>query len=370
MMGRLMVRYGRSVGTVFLTLIAVVFVMLLLPDLAQAQATNVQKAGPAEVLVGQDFTYTITATNDGIVGVTVADTLPLGVDLNGPLPAGCNSTEAGNIVTVTCNLTTVAAGAPVTLALNVEAPNNGGQITNQATVDGVSSNVVTTDVVPSADIQIVKEANPNPVDLGDNLTFTLNVINRGPSNAPFVRIRDDLPGNVILISVDENEGDDCTVRPGQIIECDFTNLASGEGRSVLVTVEPEEAGTVKNTARVIRGTIGVVDPNAANNVDTVTVTVEADPDPTPDPNPTPDPTPNPDPGDNSDNNGNSGNGTDEDNGSDTVVISGDNNDVDQGTIPNKPLPDTGGANAGILVGAGLLVLFVGFLTWISRFRSL
>lgn len=372
-MGRTMVRYRRSLNVTPFVLMSVMFVTLLLQSPAQSQANNVRKSGPDQVLVGQNFTYTISAVNDANPGVLVSDVLDPGVDLNGPLPTGCTSVEANNIVTITCNLPNIAANAQVSLNLNVEAPNTVGQIDNEAVVDSTRSNTVTTTVVPAADIQIVKEANPNPVDLGDNLTFTLNVINRGPSEAPFVRIRDDLPGNVILISVDENEGDDCTIRPGQIIECDFRSLAPGEGRSVLVTVEPEEAGTVTNTARVIRGTIGVVDPNNANNIDTVSVTVEDE---------------NADGGTTGGTGGETTSGTTAPSGSTTpsgggsTMLSGEETEVTviQGvtiikeSIPGgKTLPSTGGAEneastAGRFLGVGFAFLLGAVVIRLAKFR--
>lgn len=55
---------------------------------------------------------------------------------------------------------------------------------------------------------------------------------------------------------------------------------------------------------------------------------------------------------------------------DSRDVSSDEDDVVDGTTPNKDLPETGGANAGALLGVGAFLLFVGFLAWISRYRSL
>ncbi|QIN80179.1 hypothetical protein GBA65_18515 [Rubrobacter marinus] len=64
-------------------------------------------------------------------------------------------------------------------------------------------------------------------------------------------------------------------------------------------------------------------------------------------------------------NGNNGDDGDDNGGN----VSDDDNDVDDDTIPDKDLPDTGGAGAGVLGGAGLIVLFAVFLVRISKFQS-
>lgn len=91
-----------------------------------------------------------------------------------------------------------------------------------------------------------------------------------------VFLTDDLPGNVIFISGDEGENI-CDLEPGQVVECYLVDLLPGVSTQVQVFVEPEEAGTLTNTAQV---TSTVADPNLANNQDSVTTTVEGGEDPT------------------------------------------------------------------------------------------
>ena len=124
---------------------------------------------------------------------------------------------------------------------------------------------------------ITKNDNPEPVDVGDNLAYTLRVTNRGPQEATGVELVDDLPGNVIFIELDEGENNRCNLRPGQVVDCELVDLGPGESTMVRVLVEPEEAGTITNTARVSSNT---ADPRRGNNVDSVRTTVEADTEPT------------------------------------------------------------------------------------------
>ncbi len=75
------------------------------------------------MLAGEDFTYTI-AVRTGATAATdveIVDTLDEGVDLDGPLPANCTSTKAASIITVRCDLGTVAANTTETITLNAWA---------------------------------------------------------------------------------------------------------------------------------------------------------------------------------------------------------------------------------------------------------
>ena len=275
-MGGGMVRHGVSAWTILLALVAATLAVLLPQNLAQARVATVEKTGPEAVLARQDFSYTITIRTDGTAAenVVLTDPLPVGVDLNGPLPTGCTSANdpAADQITVTCNLGTIPADTTRTVVLNVEAPDDATQdIQNTATVtstgDTDPSNPVATDVLPSADLVITKRANPDPVDVGDNLAFTLRVANRGPQAAPNVVLEDNLPGNVQVIGTDRR----CGVETGQIVVCNLGTLEPNTFTTVRVVVEPERAGTVNNTAQVESGR---GDPNPGNNAASVSVTVE------------------------------------------------------------------------------------------------
>jgi uncharacterized repeat protein (TIGR01451 family) len=274
----------RTLTKVVAAFAVVLLALALWGSPAWAQVTSLEKTGPDEVLAGEDFTYAIavrTATNPA-TDVEVVDELPSGVDLNGTLPPGCTSDEALNRITVTCDLGEVAANTTETITLEVEAPESTGTITNTAECTDVAlaeacADTVETEVLPAADLVITKDDNPEPVDVGDNLAYTLRVTNRGPQEATGVELVDDLPGNVIFIELDEGENNRCNLRPGQVVDCALGDLGPGESTRVRVLVEPEEAGTITNTARVSSNT---ADPRRGNNVDSVRTTVEADTEPT------------------------------------------------------------------------------------------
>jgi len=92
---------------------------------------------PDPLTVNGQLTYTVTVTNGGpgtATGVQVTDTLPEGMVLAGP--AGSSQGECGGTRTVTCNLGTLAAGAPpTTVTINV-IPTTTGFFSNTARVVG------------------------------------------------------------------------------------------------------------------------------------------------------------------------------------------------------------------------------------------
>lgn len=95
------------------------------PDLA------LTKSGPASIVVGQTFAYTIGVTNTGsgnATGVVVTDVLPAQVTF-----ASSSSTQGtcSGTTTVTCTIGTLNAGSSATITINV-TPNTAGPISNTA----------------------------------------------------------------------------------------------------------------------------------------------------------------------------------------------------------------------------------------------
>src|SRR5262249_58795335 len=105
--------------------------------------------------------------------------------------------------TVACTGGALANGANATATIVVTAPNNGGTITNNATVAGQQTDPntanntasATTTVNGSTDLSITKTA-PATVAAGQQFTYTLSVQNGGPSDATGVSVTDTLPPRV------------------------------------------------------------------------------------------------------------------------------------------------------------------------------
>src|SRR5919108_4142035 len=116
-------------------------------------------------------------------------------------------------------------------------------------------------------MRIIKSASPNPVNVGDNLTYTLTVTNLGPNQANDVVVTDSLPSETTFVSVSTNKG---TCTGTNAITCNLGQVAVGELITITIVVKPTQAGTITNTA-VVAGHESEVD--ASDNTSSATVTV-------------------------------------------------------------------------------------------------
>ena len=138
---------------------------------------------------------------------------------------------------------------------------------------------VTTDVATQADVSVTKTAAAGPVVAGDTITYTITVANAGPSDAQTVALTDLVPANTTFVSDAQTSGPAFTLTSPAVggtgtITGTIATLASGASASftVVVLVSPgtPDGTTITNTADVTAATI---DPNLANNSQTVTTAV-------------------------------------------------------------------------------------------------
>ena len=217
-------------------------------------------------------------TNNGLVGatgVTVTDALPGSTTF---VSATATQGSCTGTSTVTCALGRIASGANATVAIKVR-PDAAGTITNTASVranepdpnSGNSSASATTTVTASADLAVTKTDSPDPVHLGQTLTYTIQVTNNGPSPATGVSLTDDLPKAAGFGSVSTTQGT-CTAKPAKrLVTCNLGTLAGGSSATVTITVKPTSKGTITNTASVTA--TSPTDPNTTNNKATATTSV-------------------------------------------------------------------------------------------------
>ncbi len=103
-----------------------------------------------------------------------------------------------------------------------------------------------------ADLSIVKADSPDPVSVGANLTYTIQVANLGPQGATGVTVTDDLPSHVTFVSATTTSGN-CEQK-GKKVTCSIGNLAADPTKANAVTVRivvhPTKTGTIVNTASV------------------------------------------------------------------------------------------------------------------------
>ncbi len=127
------------------------------------------------------------------------------------------------------------------------------------------------DPVPSAapdclaDLSVSKSDDPDPVTVGDDVTYTITVNNAGPEEAVDVVLDDVFSGaavsNVRISSADVI----CSGFP-----CSLGTLASGASTQFTVQVTADEVGTINSEASLTSATS---DPDSANSSVTETTTV-------------------------------------------------------------------------------------------------
>ncbi len=149
---------------------------------------------------------------------------------------------AGNAVNAACEFDNVAFVSADTNdpkpADNVDATGNGGSAC-------------------AVDLAITKSASPDPVAVGETLTYTLTVTNNGPDGATSVVVTDPLPSQVTFQGAVPIQGT-CS-EAGGTVSCNIGDLANGATATVTVTVildttavsdPPCPAGSMSNVATV------------------------------------------------------------------------------------------------------------------------
>jgi uncharacterized repeat protein (TIGR01451 family) len=258
---------------------------------------SITKTGaPDPVVPGSNLTYTITASNAGpssAATVALNDTLPAGttfVSLASPGGWSCTTPAVGAAGTVSCSIAALAAGGAVfTLTVAVDPSVVPGTVlSNTAAVTSTtadpntgneSATATTLVVAGSADLSITKTAAPEPVNAGNNLTYTITAANAGPSNALTTILNDTLPAGTTFVSLTSPGGWSCTtpaVGAGGTVSCGNASVAIGNAVfTLVVNVGASVSGgtVIANTATV--ASAATSDPNQGNESATANSTVSA-----------------------------------------------------------------------------------------------
>jgi uncharacterized repeat protein (TIGR01451 family) len=248
---------------------------------------------PDPVLAGSNITYSITVTNagpDAASNVTVSDTTPAGTTFVSVAAAAgwtCSPLPLGGTGTQACTNPSVGLGSSsIALVLYVTAATPAGTvITNSATVsspdDAVTANntATTTTAVSGAgaNLLVTKADSPDPVSVGGNITYSINVRNDGPQTASSVSLSDVIPTNTTFVSVTGPAGWTCPPLPvggTGTLTCTTATLAASTSASITLVVRVN-AGTaggtvITNTAAVSSAT---TDADSTNNTATAKTTV-------------------------------------------------------------------------------------------------
>ncbi len=250
---------------------------------------------PAPVLGGTSTSFVLHVENKGpreASDVTVTDALPAGYTVtNLTVPSGWTCSTDGAPPVITCTTSTLPVNATADFTVEVTVPNvttvethtNQADITANFPPDPLDENntaTVTYEVYPSApDLAMVKSKGPSPVAIGEPITNTMEVTNKGPVPATTVRVVDHLSS---LESIDSatyplpsGSPWDCTYESiSHDVICDYDGaLGPGETAPALVfTTIAQSNGPITNTAEAETPD----DYNSNNDSDDATVNGSAE----------------------------------------------------------------------------------------------
>jgi large repetitive protein len=245
----------------------------------QAELELKKESLTPEVHDGERARFSLTATNSGpsdATEVKITDILPTGLEYFSATGTGASCEHKGQEVICTF-VAPLAVDAHVSVELVTQTSGPGRRV-NIATVTSAAEDLepanntakAEVEVLPSADLRLEKKASPTFVKADGEVTYTLTVENKGPDAAKKVVVSDELPAGESFRS-----SADCT-HEGQHVSCEVgdTELASGQTRTVALTVLMEVSlaeHSVVNTAEVTSETF---DPDLANNIASAEVQVE------------------------------------------------------------------------------------------------
>jgi uncharacterized repeat protein (TIGR01451 family) len=210
---------------------------------------------------------TLTVTKGGSGSGTVTSS-PAGID------CGADCSEAyteDTVVTLTAN-----PAANSTFAGWSGACTGTGTCSVTMSQDQAVTATFNTVGGPDADLALTKTDSPDPVTVGQTLTYTLTARNNGPAGATGVVLTDTLPGGVTFNSATPSQGS-CTQASGTVT-CNLGALANGASATVQISATPQTPGSITNSASVAGSEN---DPSATNNTATQDTTVQSQPSGTP-----------------------------------------------------------------------------------------
>ncbi len=236
-----------------------------------ADLTLDKDAPPPSWYAGEIRTYRYNINNNGPSvsrDVRLRDFLPDEVEFvsayafkegsTGGIPLPCNVSAANVLI---CPLGDIAPTDPpgvvvlVDVYIKPDVPdgtwiyNDADLITDTPDPGGASDDVYTL-VHNEADLSVRKQAEPWKVFAGEQVMYTIEVINNGPGNAYGVFVTDTLPSEVQFELVTDPA---CYPVDG-MVECYWEGLALGETKTFYIfgRVDPgAEPGTVSNSVEVV-----------------------------------------------------------------------------------------------------------------------
>lgn len=240
-----------------------------LPDLAVTRTD-----GSGAVALGDTFDYTLTVTNNGLgdaTGVILTENLPSVFDVISATsdPTNANPINIFNGV-VTADLGNLKSGESATVNLTVNSIAAGNLISttnvtsNEADFNPFDNQLITAKNVESvtpaaADLELSQTVNNLNPNVGDQITFTLTLTNKGPGIASGIEVTDLLPPELSFVFASPEQG---TYNSTTGV-WDVGNIRDNLSRTLTITANVNTAGAIVNTAEVTA--VNEADPDSIPN---------------------------------------------------------------------------------------------------------
>ncbi len=238
----------------------------------QADLALTKTVSPTAPNVGDTVTYVVTLTNKGpdtATDVRVTDLLPASLTFISATPSVGAYDSVGGLWTIA----SLANAGQATLTLNAVVAIPTPQ-TNTATITGAdqfdpdktNNSAGATETPQQADLVVAKSvSNPTP-NVGDIVTFTIQLTNRGPNTATNVAISDDLPVGLTFVSAAPSQGTYSSATGFWTVGTVTTALAP------TLQIQGRVASPLAQTNTATIFSADQFDPNTENNADSATET--------------------------------------------------------------------------------------------------
>ncbi|MBS1678865.1 MAG: DUF11 domain-containing protein [Actinobacteria bacterium] len=246
-----------------------------------------KSAAPTTVTSGGQVIYTLIVKNNGpsdASEVKVVDPGANGLDLVAAKPSqGSCSTVGGHL---SCSLGDLVAGGSAQVLLTAKASIKSGNLSNTATVSAAEQEtdpannqssakvVVLAGPVPSPpgaphfDLVVTKTAAKKKIVAGQQASYTITVMNKGPDTAPNVALKDTFNHAGALVSAKPSAGN---CGSGLPLSCSLGDIKAGATMTIAVVVRPSEAAARQRNAASATG--DGTDDNPGDNLGIADITV-------------------------------------------------------------------------------------------------
>jgi len=261
--------------------------------ISSADLSVTDSASPNPVAAGSNITYTQVVTNNGpsaADNATLVTPIPANttfVSLTASAGWSCINPGpgGGNVVCTDVNMAGLTA-ATFTLVVKVNSGTANGTVINDSVSVASSAfdpnsanNTATASTIVGTtgpNLSVTNAASPNPVQAGNNITYTQVVTNTGSSAVTTATFTESTPANTTFVSITPPAGWTCTGFPPTCTNPSVAAGASGTFTVVYTVKAGTASGTTITDTATVTGTNQSFGANSATATDVVATAIQAD----------------------------------------------------------------------------------------------